>query len=66
MNIQKPTDENIDTPDWSEEGYYWNWKNYILDEHKEAWSTLSAETRLALYKTAQNVADNEGDPSSDW
>ena len=62
--INKP-DKNelaeIDNPEWEKYKHdrVHNWRNHVLEEHKELWNELSLETRTAIYFMAEEQAGDE-------
>ena len=52
-------EEWVDNPDFGNRDNVKNWRNYISDEEKEKWYTLTAETRRLFIIMAEKQADAE-------
>lgn len=45
--------------DFSKRTKVHNWKNYVPDALREKWSSLSLQTRIAIYYVAHPLAEKE-------
>ena len=51
--------EEYINPDFSVFSKCYDWKNWILDEHKSQWQSFSLQTKKVLYEMAVYYAGNE-------
>jgi hypothetical protein len=52
--------EEIADPKWPTQGRTWgDWKQYVQDDLRRLWPSLSLEARLCCYLTARHSASHE-------